>query len=594
MAQKPRRTDPVLSAFAILLFISLLSLPNSVIAMDTSPQVQSPQSPSQAYYIIFQRGPDGVIRPLSYAVVQLSTPLTSMDLENSAESMSAIHDRNCEPLEVRLQSKQGAILYRNEVCIPRWVRAEFHGADGGEIDGRILPQVNTTFVVRIPIHPEANLVLANTQSTPLATVSLDQLELEAPAIDLSGIATDVAVSPPPGDPANRVDLLVMGDGYTAAESALFDSEAAAAIADFFAISPYGEYENYFNLHTLFIPSTQSGADHPPYNPSCSIDDLSCCRDGVMTSDPLAGTFVNTAFDSSYCFYGIHRLIYADPSAVYSAASAVPDWDVILILVNDGTYGGAGGSVMVASTHYLSAEIAQHEFGHTFVDLADEYDTAYPSYPACSDLSSPPCEANVTDVTTRAAIKWAPWIDPLTPIPTVPEWDPSFANVVGLFEGARYFSSGMYRPGQVCIMRILGYPFCQVPSQAFVLKLYNGDWGIPWSGISMIEPGSGAPASSNVNLTHPASQVFHVDILEPQGGPPADITWFVDGTPVGGAVSDTYMFATDPGLPNPVDVRVRVADATSLVHSAMAGTALAFEHSWTVTVDYDLYLPLIMR
>ena len=594
MAQKPRRTDPVLSTFAILLFISLLSLPNSVIAMDTSPQVQSPQSPSQAYYIIFQRGPDGVIRPLSYAVVQLSTPLTSMDLENSAESMSAIHDRNCEPLEVRLQSKQGAILYRNEVCIPRWVRAEFHGADGGEIDGRILPQVNTTFVVRIPIHPEANLVLANTQSTPLATVSLDQLELEAPAIDLSGIATDVAVSPPPGDPANRVDLLVMGDGYTAAESALFDSEAATAIADFFAISPYGEYENYFNLHTLFIPSTQSGADHPPYDPFCPSFDLSCCLDIDMASDPLAGTFVNTAFDSSYCYYDIHRLLYVNLSAVYSAAAVVPDWDVIFILVNDGTYGGAGGSAMVASTHPLSAEIAQHEFGHTFVDLADEYDTAYPSYPACSDLSSPPCEANVTDVTTRAAIKWAPWIDPLTPIPTVPEWDPGFAGVVGLFEGARYLSTGMYRPGQDCIMRRLGKPYCQVPSQAFVLKLYNGGWGDSWDGISMIEPGSAVPVSSSIMLSHPASQAFHVDILEPQGGLPAQIAWFVDNVPVSGALSDTFLFTTDPGLPNPVEVRVYVTDATAFVHPDMAGSVLEFEHFWTVMVDYDLFLPLIMR
>ena len=38
-------------------------------------------------------------------------------------------------------------------------------------------------------------------------------------------------------------------------------------------------------------------------------------------------------------------------------------------------------------------------------------------------------------------------------------------LVGLFQGARYLSTGMYRPGYSCIMRILGAPYCQVPGQA---------------------------------------------------------------------------------------------------------------------------------
>jgi hypothetical protein len=145
------------------------------------------------------------------------------------------------------------------------------------------------------------------------------------------------------------------------------------------------------------------------------------------------------------------------------------------------------------------------------------------------------------------------------------------------------------------MRSLGKPYCQVPSQAFVLKLYNGGWGDPWGGISMIEPGSAVPASSNITLSHPASQVFHVDILEPQGGPPAAITWFVDGVPVSGALSDTYLFTTNPGLPNPVEIRVHIEDATLLAHPLMAGTALEFDHAWMVTIEQHLlYLPLILR
>lgn len=549
---------------------------------------------SQALYILFQRGSDGTVRPQSYAAVDLSTPLSPIDLDSDPWGLAPSMDRNCEKVEVQLQAPKGELIYRNLVCTPRWVRAEFHGEDGGEIEGRIFPQTNPTFVVRVPYLAEGTLTLLDSPSSVLASFPLRQLIDDTPLIDLAEHQSTSSSTSDAGDPTNRVDLLIMGDGYTPAESAQFASDAASAQADFFGISPYGEYQNYFNLHTLFTPSAQSGADHPPYDPSCSIYDLSCCSDSLMTSDPLAGTFVNTAFDASYCYYGLHRLMYVDLAAVYSAASAVPDWDVILVLVNDGTYGGAGGSVMVASTHAFSAEIAQHEFGHAFVDLADEYESPYPGYPSCSDLTSPPCEVNVTDVTTRAQIKWSPWIDPLTPIPTEPENDPAYAGVVGLFEGARYLSTNMYRSGQSCIMRSLGAPYCQVPSQAFVLRLYNGGWGDPWGGISMIEPGSPSPASASVTLTHPATAAFQVGLLQPVGGPPAEVKWYVDNVERLGETGDTFQFSTDPALPDPVEIRVEVRDLTPLVHPAMAGTSLEFSHTWTVSTDYALYLPLIAR
>ncbi len=107
MVSRPRHTGLILSAFVILLLIGFLLRPRSVAAMETPTQVQSTQSLSQAYYIIFQRDLDGIIRPLSHSVVQLSTPLTSMDLDNSADLINTIHGRNCERLDVRLQSRQG-------------------------------------------------------------------------------------------------------------------------------------------------------------------------------------------------------------------------------------------------------------------------------------------------------------------------------------------------------------------------------------------------------------------------------------------------------------------------------------------------------
>ncbi len=112
-----------------------------------------------------------------------------------------------------------------------------------------------------------------------------------------------------------------------------------------------------------------------------------------------------------------------------------------------TYGGSGGAIAVASTHASAVELVLHESGHTFGLLADEYTE---SPPACSNTSEP-AQANVTRQTARAAIKWNAWIDAPTPLPTVS----TQPGLVGLYEGARYCTTGLYRPTFNSKMRTLG-------------------------------------------------------------------------------------------------------------------------------------------
>jgi PKD repeat protein len=164
-------------------------------------------------------------------------------------------------------------------------------------------------------------------------------------------------------------------------------------------------------------------------------------------------------------------------------------------------------------------------------------------------------------------------------------DPMFSGVVGLFGGARYQSTDMYRSGQSCIMRNLGAPYCQVPGQAYVLKLYDGGWGSPSAGIKLIEPGSTTPAGAVIPLWYPASQSFKAEILQPLGGPPVDIRWSIDGVRDPLATTDAFTYTpvlTDLGRSFALQLSVR--DTTSLVHPAMAGTSLESNHLWRVTVN----------
>src|SRR5262249_12613300 len=156
---------------------------------------------------------------------------------------------------------------------------------------------------------------------------------------------------------------------------------------FFSISPYAEYKNFFNVRVLFVPSAQSGADHP------------ACPSDPSTVDPKKGQTADTAFDATYCGNGVVRGVTVNTAKVLAQAAVAPETDRIAVIVNDDEYGGSGGPVWVTSTHRQAFEIAQHENGHSFAGLTDEYTSAFPGFPKCSDVSgSRPCEPNATDQT----------------------------------------------------------------------------------------------------------------------------------------------------------------------------------------------------
>jgi hypothetical protein len=88
-----------------------------------------------------------------------------------------------------------------------------------------------------------------------------------------------------GSPANRVDIVILGDGYTAADMPKYKTDVQNAMTQFFNNEPFGEYRNFFNVHRVDVISSQSGADHPE-----------------------RALFVNTALDATYNCAQIQRLI----------------------------------------------------------------------------------------------------------------------------------------------------------------------------------------------------------------------------------------------------------------------------------------------
>jgi hypothetical protein len=224
-----------------------------------------------SHYIVFQAGRDGVVRPLYHRFMHLAAPLTSLT-PNEVAARLTVPDRDVDELTVRLETSTGRVVYQNVVEIPRWLRGEFHGGGtDAQIEGHIFPLDPTTFVVRVPAVAGTRLHLQGGLAKLDASFDLAALAADA-SLPLAGLVPDTAVmsAPPASTSGNRVDLLIMGDGYTAAQASKFATDAADIANKFFTISPYAEYRNYVNTHTLFTPSAQSGADDPPYIAGCSL------------------------------------------------------------------------------------------------------------------------------------------------------------------------------------------------------------------------------------------------------------------------------------------------------------------------------------
>jgi hypothetical protein len=345
-----------------------------------------------------------------------------------------------------------------------------------------------------------------------------------------------------GPSDNRVDIVLVGDGYTAAELPKFAADVESFVAGMFAQEPFSSYKAYFNVDRVEVASAESGADHPSF-----------------------GIFRTTALNATYDCAGIGRLICVDPTAVEDvlARSIHPDGrDVVIVLVNDPGYGGSGGSIAVASTHVDGLEIVLHEVGHSFGLLADEYAGGGP---AC-EATTEPVAPNVTLAIDRASIKWRDWIDPSTPVPT-----PNFASGgPGLYEGGKHCETGIYRPTADSKMRSLHRPYEQINIQQLITRIYNVVAPIDLS----------RPAADRVVAGSDERVPFSIVKLRP-GNHTLRAVWELDGQQVG--TTDGITVDTAFLTPGDHDVRVTVADPTDTVRND-PDQALVQSRSWILHVS----------
>jgi hypothetical protein len=300
-----------------------------------------------------------------------------------------------------------------------------------------------------------------------------------------------------GDPAVKVDLLILGDGYAADEMEKYRVDVERMAGHLFAHEPFASRKSDFNVRAIDTPAPLSGISRP--------------RSGVFRDTPL-GTSYNSLDSERY-------VLTLDDRAWRDIAAAAP-YDSVIILVNNEKYGG-GGIYGLYATAAVDSGFAPylmvHEFGHSFAGLGDEYYTSDVAYEDFQGEMTEPWEPNITALNDPEHLKWGDLVADGTPLPT--PWEKTsyeeaslvyqekrrelraggapetaveelfhevqremtarlgaeeFAGKVGAFEGASYQAEGLYRPRVDCIMFTRNeVGFCPVCSRAIeeVIDLY---------------------------------------------------------------------------------------------------------------------------
>ncbi|WP_299986436.1 M64 family metallopeptidase [uncultured Pontibacter sp.] len=215
-----------------------------------------------------------------------------------------------------------------------------------------------------------------------------------------------------------INFVFLADGYQANELGKYIEDVKGTVDGIFAKPPFRENKVFFNVFAIKVPSKQSGASHP----GTANDESN------QSAIPI--TKVDNYFGSTFDYGGIHRLLVPTNHMAISSvlASNFPEYDQVFVLVNSPYYGGSGGAYATSSTNVHSKEIAIHEIGHSFANLADEY-WAGPQYARE--------RPNMTQVSSPETVKWKQWLN---------------NTGVGIYPYEE--SPTWHRPHQRCSMRYL--------------------------------------------------------------------------------------------------------------------------------------------
>jgi hypothetical protein len=301
-----------------------------------------------------------------------------------------------------------------------------------------------------------------------------------------------------GPAAERLNLVILGDGYQADQQSLFFADVDRNLAVMWATEPFRSYRDYVNVYAVEIASIDYGVRCDPdgrvRHPDGTVRDTGEREgpiDGKRTAlrmifqngcaDPLArgtvygGAPVGCADDAGYYPPGV------DPCETGAQAhNRILDSYVVpalgiprtsqnlqtLAIFNTFTYGGIGGTNATTSGGSPQGPlISLHELGHSLGTMADEYpyssrDVVRPCYTGGEPGSFHHTVYSDVDQLVADQHKWWRWVGEQS----------LSGGTIGLHEGGGTYPCGQRRPSEHSIMRWIGFDWDQVGREHMVARI----------------------------------------------------------------------------------------------------------------------------
>ncbi|WP_221032786.1 M64 family metallopeptidase [Actomonas aquatica] len=253
-----------------------------------------------------------------------------------------------------------------------------------------------------------------------------------------------------GPSAQRINFVILGDGFTAAQENSFFTAAENAVTTLLTDEAFAPFADLINATAIFTASAEAG-----------------------TTIPAENLAPDTYFRSTFSEGEFSRLVYIDDPTGRARVNDLlfthtPDYDHVVMLVNTPRYGGGGGFPLCVTLHESTAGVLLHESGHSFAGLADEYvdEEIADDYP-------PNEYPNSTAENTRERLPWRRFVSDTTPVPTTESFSTDI-SIIGAFEGSYYRSTGYYRPVFASKMRDHTQPWGAVNLRAFANAVHQLD------------------------------------------------------------------------------------------------------------------------
>ncbi|QVQ52338.1 peptidase M64 [Spiractinospora alimapuensis] len=390
-----------------------------------------------------------------------------------------------------------------------------------------------------------------------------------------------------GDPDDRLNLVILGDGYTAQEMPRFREEAELHLNVQWSIEPFRSYRDYFNVYLLETPSEESGVRCDPrtedpdvvtplrlhYADGCSDPETArgITYGPAPEGDPRGADCPEVLGDRR-CTGDQQRAMYLENALSDLLGADVDGLNNIqtLAMANTTTYGGIGGRHATTSGGSPQGPlISPHELGHSLGNLQDEYPYSNRGVPGGPYQGAEPASVHHTLHTTEEMLdqeaKWWRWLGE----------ESESGGVIDRFESGMTSSEGVWRPSRNSMMRWLGYYFDQVGRERMTERIS----GMRDAETLAVRATPEGPIGAGDALwVEPPNPRYHE----------LDVTWSVDGTEVEDTNGARSLELADLDLESGQTVSVTVQDPTEFVRDPEIREAPMMTQSreWTVGDPLD--------